>query len=226
MYGNSKPRTILGPLSVYGVLALTGVVAPVIFIIANLTVAFSSPGYEFIRDSISSLALAPLGWIQTIAFMLMGLLIEAFVVGLILSLRGGKRFRLGAGILVFFGFGILLVGALHTDPAGGPRTVEGMIHGVVAGTVFWLFPIASLLIAYDLRKDLYWKGFFLYTIIASAIALALLLWRIWLPSELSWFGLYERILALDELIWVEIVAVRLLQLSLREVKKAENSMTL
>lgn len=226
MYQNSKPRTILGPLSVYGVLALTGVVAPVIFIIANLTAAFLSPGYKFIRDSISSLALTPLGWVQTIAFMLMGLLIEAFVVGLILSIRGRWGFRLGAGILVFFGFGVLLVGAFHTDPAGGPHTVEGMIHGVVAAAVFWLFPIASLLIAYDLRKELYWKGFFVYTIIASVIALALLLARVWLPSELSWFGLYERILALDELIWVEVVAVRLLRLSLRQVKKAENSVTL
>ena len=226
MYENSKPRTILGPLSVYGVLALTGVVAPVIFIAANLTAAFSSPNYNFIRDSISSLALSPLGWVQTIGFMLMGLLIEAFVIGLILSIRGGWGFRLGAGILVFFGFGILLVGAFHTDPAGGPRTFEGIIHGVAVVAVFWLAPFASLLIAYDLRKNLYWKGFFLYTIIASAIALALMLGRVWLPSEMSWFGLYERILTLDELIWVVVVAVRLLQLSLREAKKAENHVTL
>jgi hypothetical protein len=226
VYGNSKPRTILGPLSVYGVLALMGVVAPVIFIAANLTAAFSSPDYNFIQDSISSLALTPLGWVQTIGFMLMGLLIEAFVIGLIISIRGGWGFRLGAGILVFFGFGILLVGAFHTDPTGGPRTFEGMIHSAAAVVVFWLAPFASLLIAYDLRKDLYWKGFFLYTIIASAIALALMLGRLWLPDELSWFGLYERILTLDELIWVEVVAVRLLLLSLREVKKADNSMIL
>ena len=226
MYESSKPRTILGPLSVYGVLALMGVVAPVIFIAANLTAAFSAPDYSFIRDSISSLALSPLGWVQTIGFMLMGLLIEAFVIGLILSIRGGWGFRLGAGILVFFGFGILLVGAFHTDPVGGPRTFEGMIHGVAAVAVFWLAPFASLLIAYDLKKNLYWKGFFLYTIIAGAFALAIMIGRLWLPDEMSWFGLYERILTLDELIWVVVVAVRILQLSLREVKKAEDSVTL
>ncbi len=224
MYQDSKQPTILGPLSVYGVLALAGIIAPIIFIITNLIAAFSSyPGYNFIRDSISSLAWTPLGWVQTIGFMIMGLLIEVFIVGFLLSVRGGcihvdRKFRLGASILVFFGFGVLLAGAFHTDPAGGPHTVEGTIHGVAAGAMFWLFPIAGLFIAPSLRKELYWKNLFLYTIIASVIALALLLVRVWLPSELSWFGLHERILALDELMWIEIVAVRLLRLSLSQVK--------
>lgn len=224
MYQDSKTLTTLGLLNVYSVLALASVVAPVIFIITNLTAAFSAyPEYNFIRDSISSLAWTPLGWVQTIGFMITGLLIEAFIVGLILSIRagcirGGWGFKLGAGIFVFFGFGILLVGALHTDPAGSPKTIEGMIHGVVAGIVFWFFPIASLLIAHCLRKEPYWKGLFLFTIITSGLALALLIARVWLPSELSWFGLYERILVLDEFIWFEIIAVRFLRLSLRQVR--------
>jgi hypothetical protein len=222
---NSQPRTIIGPLSVYGVLALAGVLAPIIFIITNLIVAFSSyPGYSFIRDSISSLAWTPFGWVQTIGFMAMGFLIEAFIAGLLLSVRGGCiridwQFRLGASILVFFGFGVLLTGAFHTDPAGGPYTIEGTIHGVVAGAAFWLFPIASLLIASCQKKQPYWKDLFLYTIIASVLALALLIARIWLPSEWRWSGLYERILVLDELMWIEIMAVRLLRLSLQQVKK-------
>jgi len=224
MYQDTKQPTILGPLSGYGVLALAGIAAPIIFIITNLIAAFSSyPDYSFIRDSISSLAWTPLGWIQTVGFMIMGLLIEAFIVGLILSVRGGCinvewKFKLGASILVFFGFGVLLVGAFRTDPVGGPHTVEGAIHGIVAGAVFWLFPIASLLIAPCLRKQPYWEGLFRYTIIASVLALALLIVGVWLPSEVSWFGLHERILVLDELMWIEIMAVWLLRLSLRQAK--------
>ena len=125
MYQDSKQLAILGPLNVYGVLSLAGIAAPIIFIMTNLIAAFSLyPDYKFIRDSISSLAWTPLGWVQTIGFMIMGLLIEAFVIGLILSVRGGCinvdwKFRLGASILVFFGFGVLLAGAFRTDPAGG-----------------------------------------------------------------------------------------------------------
>ena len=223
MYQDSKPRTILGPLSVYGVLALAGIVAPIIFIITNLIAAFSLyPDYNFIRDSISSLAWTPLGWVQTIGFMIMGLLIEAFIIGLLLSVREGcmrldRKFRLGASILVIFGFGVLLVGAFRTDQVGGPHTLEGTIHGIAAGVVFWLFPVATLLIATCLRKQPYWKGLFLYTIIMSVLALALLIVGVWLPSDVSWFGLHERILALDELIWIEIMAIWLLRQSLRRV---------
>jgi len=224
MYQDPKKPNILRSLSVYAVLSWAGIAAPIIFIISNLVAAFSSyPEYNFIRDSISSLAWTPLGWVQTIGFMIMGLLIEAFIIGLILSVQGGCiqiewKFRLGASILVFFGFGVLLVGAFRTDPAGGLHTVEGTIHGIAASVVYWLFPIASLLIAPCLRKQQYWRNLFLYTIVTSVLALALLIVGVWLPSEVSWFGLYERILTLDELMWIEIMAVWLLRLSLRQVK--------
>jgi len=227
MYQDSQQPTILGPLSVYGVLALAGIIAPIIFIITNLITAFSSyPEYKFIRDSISSLALTPLGWVQTIGFMIMGLLIEVFIIGLILSVRGGCinidwKFRLGTFILGIFGFGLLLTGAFRTDPTGVLHTLEGTIHRIAAGVAFWLFPIATLLIAPCLRKQPFWKDLFLYTIIAGVVALALLIVGVWLPSEWSWFGLYERILTLDELMWVEMMAVWLLRLSLRRVKKLE-----
>jgi hypothetical protein len=41
---------------------------------------------------------------------------------------------------------------------------------------------------------------------------------IWLPEESGWFDLFERILVLDEIIRVEIMASRLLAVSLQTVK--------
>jgi len=217
----SRPQTILGPLSVHGVLALTGIAAPVVFAITNLVAAFSAPNYSFIRDSISSLAWTPLGWVQTIGFLFMGLLVECFTIGLLLNIRGVREFKVGATIMVFFGFGALLIGAFHTDPAGGPSTLEGTIHRVAAALVFWLFPIACLLIAPTIREKPLWKDLFVYTIVANGFALAFLIARIGLPSDLSWFGLYERILAFDEFLWLEIIAIRLLRISLRQVRASK-----
>ena len=125
---------------------------------------------------------------------------------------------MGASILVFFGFGLLLTGAFKTDPVGSPYTLEGTIHLIAASALFWLFPIASLLIAPCLRKQPYWNPLFLYTIITSVLALALLIVGALLQNEVSWFGLYQRILALDELMWIEIMAVWLLRMSLRRMK--------
>lgn len=224
VYQDSKQPVIFGSLPVYGVLALAGITAPIIFVITNLIAAFSSyPDYNFIRDSISSLAWTPLGWVQTIGFVIMGLLIEVFIIGLVLSIRGGCiqmewKLRWGTSILGLYGFGVLLVGAFRTDPVGGLHTVEGTIHGVSAGVVYWLFPIAGLLMAPCLRKQPYWKDLFLYTIIASIVALALLVIWAWVLKEVNVLGLYQRILVLDELMWVEIMAVWLLRISLRQPK--------
>ena len=55
---------------------------PFVLWIADIIAAFSEQGYNPIRDSISSLALAPMGWLQTIGFLVIGLLVEVFVLGL------------------------------------------------------------------------------------------------------------------------------------------------
>jgi len=203
----------VGPLNAHSILALAGVVGPLVLIAADLTAAISQPGYSPIRDSISSLAWSPMGWLQTIGFLTVGLLVEVFVGGLFFGIRGGRGFGYGIGLLVFFGFGLLLIGAFRTDPIGVQTSIEGTIHGVVAKAVFFIFPIASLLIALSLRKDSRWKGLFIHTIATSGLALFLVIGRLWLPDELSWFGLYERILVANTVIWVVIMAIRLLRLS-------------
>ena len=221
MYHKSRLRPIIGPLNVYGILALAGVVGPFVLIVADNIAAFSDPGYNLIRDSISSLALTPMGWIQTIGFLAIGLLVEIFVGGLLFNIRRGRGFAPSIGLLVCFGFGLLLIGAFRTDPVGAPHTIEGTIHSVTATTVFCLFPIAILSLAPSLRNDPNWKDIFVYTVVTSVFALALMIGRLGLPGQLSWSGLYERILVANTVIWVEVMAVRLLRLSLSRERQAE-----
>ena len=222
VYNEPRPRPILGPMNVYGILALAGVVGPFVLIIGDLTAAFSEPGYDLIRDSISSLALTPMGWVQTIGFLAIGLLVEVFVAGLLFSIRGRRGFGPSLGLLVCFGFGLLVIGAFRTDPAGASTTIEGTIHSVAATAVFWLFPIAILLLAPSLRNDPCWEGIFAYTVVTGGLALALMIGWVCLPAQLSWFGLYERILVANAVIWVEVIAFCLLRLSLGRGREDKN----
>ena len=217
MSQDSKPPSIIGPLNIYSLLALAGIIAPIVLITANLIASFSVSGYSFIYDSISSLAWTPMGWLQTISFLAAGLLIEVFIVGLLFSIRRARGFCLGIGLLVFFGFGLLIIGAFREDPTVSAHTVQGIIHTITAATVFTIFPIASLLIAFSLMKDPYWKGLFLHTVFVTGLALVLVL--ILLFSKPSWLGLYERILVANAVIWVEIMAIRLLRLSMSATEK-------
>jgi hypothetical protein len=214
MSGENKPRAIIGPLNVYSLLALAGIVGPVVLITTNLIAAFSVSDYSLIRDSISSLAWTPMGWLQSIGFLTIGLLVEVFTAGLLLSIRAARGFSLGIGLLACFGFGLLIIGAFREDPIGSPQTIQGTIHTVTTIIVFSLFPIASLLISFSLRKDLYWQGLFPHTIATTIIASTFVIGHLLFVKQLSWLGLYERVLVANTVIWVEIMAIRLLRLSL------------
>lgn len=211
---NITSRSIVGNISLNRFLAMAGITGPILLVIADIIAGFSAPDYNYIQDSISSLAWTRSGWVQTIGFLAIGLLIELFVAGLFFTIRGVRGFGFGIIILVLFGFGLLVIGAFHTDAIGGPHTIEGTIHGWTAKTIFWLFPLASILIAPSLKKDPYWQPLFVYTIVAALISVFLMLASIWLPEESSWFGLFERILVADEIIWVEIMGIKMFKFSL------------
>jgi len=213
MSQDSRPRSLIGPLNIYSFLALAGIVGPVVLVIANITASLSVPDYNMVHDSISSLAWTPMGWLQSIGFLVIGLLMEIFVAGLLFSIRGAWGFSAGIGFLVCFGFGLLLIGAFREDPLGSQHSIQGMIHTVAAATVFSIFPVASLLISISLRKDPYWKGLFNHTIVTTSLASAFAIGYLCLSDELGWIGLYERILVANIVIWVEIMAIRLLRLS-------------
>jgi hypothetical protein len=202
-------------LNIHSVLAFAGMAGPIVLVVMDFTAAFTSPDYNMVRDSISSLALTRLGFLQTIGFLAIGLLVEIFTAGLLFNIRGVRGFRLSIGLLVIFGFALLLIGAFRTDPVSGPNTTEGTIHGITATGAFWAFPIAILVIAPSLRNDPAWRNLFLYTFIAGLLAVVLVIILGILSDEVSWFGLLERLLVANMIIWVEVAAIKLLLLSIK-----------
>ena len=200
-------------LNIHSILAIAGMAGPLVLAVTDFTAAFTNPGYSLVSHSISSLALTRLGWLQTIGFLAIGLLVEVFVAGLLFNIRGVRGFHFSIGLLVFFGFGLLLIGAFRTDPVGAETTIEGAIHGATANTVFWLFPVTILLLAPSLRNDPNWRNIFIYTVVAGISALVFAVVLGFLKDKISWFGLYERILVGNMIIWVEVTAIKLLRLS-------------
>jgi len=203
-------------LNIIGVSAIAGLVALLVIGLVEVLLVFRDVGYNPVVESISSLGLRSLGWLQTISFLLGGLLIEVFTIGLYLDIRRNIASQLGVGILVFFGFGLLLIAAFRTQPADVPQTIEGAIHSFTARTIFLLFPLVCFLLAPSLRADHRWRNLFVYNILAGALgAIFVVIWLV-LSYRINWFGLYERILVANVTIWLGAMAVQLLRLSLRE----------
>ncbi len=206
---------ILGILDAHGILALAGIIGPLVLVALDIAAAVSEPKYSLIRNSISALGLTSLGWIQTIGFVVFGLLVEIFTAGLFLNIRRRQLFDLGIGLLVFFGFGLAVIGLFRTDPIGTVATLSGRIHVWAAYSVLGLFPVVLALLLSSIRNDPNWRGLFIYTIATGILAFALAVGRLFLPQNISWFGLYERILVANVLIWLEVIGIRLLLLSIR-----------
>jgi len=197
-------------------LAMAGIAGPLVLVICDITASIAAAraeGYNVILDSISSLALTDLGFILTIGFMAIGLLVEIFVAGLLYSIKPAKWFHAGIGMLVFFGFALLLIGAFRTDPVDSPATIEGTIHGVMAMVAFWLFPLAVLALSRSIKSDPRWSGLYRYTMVTFVLALIMAILVATIRDIIGWFGLLERLLVANMVIWVGVMAARMLYLS-------------
>jgi len=210
-------------LNINGVPAIVGIVGPIVVIVGDLGVSLSTAGYSPISDSVSSLALTPIGWLQTICFLAMGLLLVIFVSKFFFNIRRARGFNAGIGLLVFCGFVLTLIAAFHMDAPGAERTTDGIIHTIASYSLGLLFPIAILSLAPSLKSDPNWKNIFIYTLIAGVLALALIMGALF-AEQRGWFGLYERIIILNALIWVEVVAIHFLRLLLGTGAKASSLM--
>jgi len=208
-------------LSVNSVPALVGIVGPLVVIVGDITASLSVPGYSPIRDSVSSFALTSLGWLQSICFLAMGLLLVIFAAGLFFNIRRASGFHAGIVLLALCGFVLMLIATFHMDHSGAPP-IDGTIHTIASYGLGLLFPIAVLSLAPSFKSTSNWKNIFIYTLLAGVLALALILEAIF-GNQRGWFGLYERIIILNALVWVEVVAIHWMRLLLKQESKLQPS---
>ena len=207
-------------LNVNSAPALVGIVGPIVVVVGDIAASLSTPGYSPIRDSVSSLALTGIGWLQSICFLAMGLLLEIFVAGLFFNIRRARGFHAGIILLALCGFVLFLIATFHMDHPGAPP-IDGTIHTIASYGLGLLFPIAILSLAPSFKSTPNWKNIFVYTLVAGVLAFGLILGAL-LAEQRGWFGLYERIIILNALIWVEVVAIHFLRLLLRQESKPQS----
>lgn len=199
-------------------LAIAGIVGPIMLSVGDIFAGLVSPNYSIVHNSISSLALTSAGWLQTIGFLALGLLVEIFTAGLLFNMKSSRGFYVGIAIFVLFGFALLLIGAFRTDATGIPdaaRTFEGRLHGFVASSAFILFPIAILSLLRSIKNDPNWKYLYGYSLTAFILAVILVIIVKLLPEGNFLFGLFERLLVVNMILWVEVAAVNMFILSLK-----------
>ncbi|GAA4287818.1 DUF998 domain-containing protein [Georgenia daeguensis] len=192
-----------------------GVVAGALFVATTAVQAVTREGFDLRRHGISLLSHGDLGWVQTTNFVVSGLLVAGFAVGVSRMPHPGGRGALAAPLLGVAGLGLVLAGSFRVRsyggfPAGaapaGPSTAarDGLLHDV--GTVLAINAglLACLALARRFARSGE-RGWARYSVVTAVAGAALAWWP---------FGGTAVRLALVTVVlmsWVSLVAARLLR---------------
>jgi Protein of unknown function (DUF998) len=105
-----------------------GVIGPALLVVLCVIEGAIRPDYDPMRVFVSQLSLGDQGWLQIANFVVSGLLIVAFAVGLRRVVPSGRASRWGPILLGLVGLGLIVSGVFVTDPALGypPGTPPGL----------------------------------------------------------------------------------------------------
>ena len=203
-----------------------GAIGPLLFIMVFLIEGATRPGYSAWHNFVSQLSLSDQGCMQIVNFLVCGLLMLCFAIGLRRVLRPGKGSVWGPILLGVFGLGLIVAGLFETDPSlgypvgehgSGPQTLHGTIHGVAGLITFSSLAAASFVMARSFAGNPYWKGWTLYSIVTGTLV-AVFFIAATVVSVLdesgvlsgSPIGLLQRISIIVGWGWVALLAIRLL----------------
>ena len=157
---NPSPR----PDALTRILLAGGVVAGPLFVVAVAVQALTREGFDLARHPLSLLAVGEGGWVQTVNFLLAGVLSLGFAAGAARRLPGGPASAAGPWLLAIFGLGLVLGGAFTADPGmgfpeGAPAgipdtlTVHGTIHAIAPPLAFLALIAACLVFARRFARE-------------------------------------------------------------------------
>lgn len=197
------------------VLAFCGIIGPIFYTIVLITLGLLRPGYSHVTQSMSELGEVggPNAIIMnTIGFPLLGFLLIAFAIGLHRGINKGEGSLLGPSLIVLSGGGLIGSGIFRCDPGCIDVTLVSKMHSIMATIAAFAMIFAALAISYKVKNDQLWQDFQLYSlltwIVTAIIASAYMVFE-------PWAGVFQRLSMGVSLLWIEIMAIRLLCLSLQ-----------
>jgi hypothetical protein len=195
-----------------------------VFTVAWMVAGATRANYDPLRHPISSLSLGELGWVQVANFLVTGLLVLAFAIGLQRrpSSSGGSKW--GPRLIGVIAIGLLGAGIFATDPMNGypPGTpvlplaysVPGRLHRAFSAFVFLGMPIACFVFARSFARQgmRIWMTYSALTGIAFAIVFVLTSAAfLQVESLVNLAGLFQRVTLTIGWTWLTLLAVYVLK---------------
>jgi len=147
----------------------TGIIAPILFAIVFMIDGFLKPGYSAYSEAISYLEVGTYGWIQQANFLLLGLLLSAFLVGYIQRMRpilGQGWLYAGCTFLALSDLGWILAGLFIPNTFLAPQFGwPAVLHQVAFDMVFLPLTIAWVILGVKFVLTRGWRVYGCYSLI-------------------------------------------------------------
>lgn len=209
-------------------LLVCGAVAALLFTVAWLGEGAARANYDPLQHPISSLSIGGDGWMQVASFIITGLLILAFSIGLRRALRPSGSVW-GPLLVGLVGVGLIGAGTFVTDPLNGyppgtpriptERTTHGILHDLFGIPFFLGLPITCFVFARLFARlgERRWaaysacSGFAMFAVFFLA---RLGMRQVSAFADIAGlFGLLQRITVIIGFSWIALLAVHLLKAS-------------
>jgi hypothetical membrane protein len=206
--------------AVPGGLAAAGVAGPILFMVVLLAQDVLRSDYDPLAVGLSPPRVGPYGWVQSVNFVVLGLLLIAFAVGLHLGVRPARAGVVGPAIVAWDGVALVVAGAfpLRTAAEGfgyQPNAVYGLNN-----TIFGLsLGIGPMVLSRRLARDASWHDLASYVLATGITVLLLSVGTGVLAGShggqvlAPWYGLLRRVTVAAWLMGIVIVALRLRRLA-------------
>lgn len=178
-------------------LPICAILSPVIFVLLSFIAGYITPNYNPLTDPISNLAILQHGWIQTLNFVLSGILMLFLGYSTYKALKGVTKAPVS---FIYFGIILILSAIFQTDP-NGPSTTTGIIHILLFVTAMIVLIISGFVFQAKLWRIN--KGLALYSLFTSITSLLFLLG---IFTFNSYMGVAQRLLVYPMFIWIAILS--------------------
>ena len=182
-------------------LAICGMVAPILFAGLVIVLGLLEPGYSHRTRTMS--VLGGVGGLRGITFnvggALTGLLLIAFAIGLHRGIGEGRGSKVGPFLIVLSGFGMVGSAIFHCDLGCAnvsSRTPTGILHIVSAGLSGAPLAISLFIVFLRLRKDQRWENYRRFTLAMGILGNTpgVVLWITFFTTRITaWEGLIQRL---------------------------------
>jgi uncharacterized protein DUF998 len=203
-----------------------GAIGPLLNIVVILILGATRPGYNAWQIPDSNLELGDGGWIQIANYIVTGVLLLGFAIGLRRVLRTGRGSTWGPILLGIYGLTFIVAGIFVTDPvlgyppgASSAPTVYGTLHNLFGQLQFISLIAACFVLARRDAADPAKRGWVWYSLatgllIAASDVAFVLTFKLWDGGPV---GLIERIGIIGGGTWIALLAIRLMSRSVPRV---------